>query len=191
MTETEEMQRVDTPDGNNAPEQVESAAEQGQGNEQNAEQSAELEAIRDERDALKDRLARLQAEFDNARKREVKERQDTRDYAVQSAVEPFLSVMDNFALALKAQGSVEQLRAGVELILKQMEEALRGLNVQPVESVGAQFDPRVHEALGSEERDDVPDHQVTEEIRRGYKLRDKLLRPALVKIATNAKQVSE
>jgi molecular chaperone GrpE len=99
--------------------------------------------------------------------------------------------MDNFGLALKAQGSVEQLRAGVELILKQMEEALRGLNVQAVDTVGAQFDPRVHEALGSEEREDVPDHQVVEEIRPGYKLRDKLLRPALVKIATNAKQVSD
>jgi len=185
MTGTEEMQRVDAPENENAPEQVESATEQGQ---QGNDQAAELAA---ERDALKDRLARLQAEFDNARKREMKERQDARDYAVQSAIDPFLGVMDNFALALKAQGSVEQLRAGVELILKQMEEALRGLNVQPVETVGAQFDPRVHEALGSEEREDVPDHQVTEEIRRGYKLRDKLLRPALVKIATNAKQVSD
>jgi molecular chaperone GrpE len=185
MTGTEEMQRVDAPENESAPEQAESAAEQGQqGNDLVAELAAE-------RDALKDRLARLQAEFDNARKREMKERQDARDYAVQGAIEPFLGVMDNFALALKAQGSVEQLRAGVELILKQMEEALRGLNVQPVETVGAQFDPRLHEALGSEEREDVPDHQVTEEIRRGYKLRDKLLRPALVKIATNAKQVSE
>ena len=185
MTGTEEIQRVDAPENENAPEQVESAAEQAQ---QGNDQAAELAA---ERDALKDRLARLQAEFDNARKREMKERQDARDYAVQSAVEPFLGVMDNFALALKSQGSVEQLRAGVGLILKQMEEALRGLNVQPVETVGAQFDPHVHEALSSEEREDVPDHQVTEEIRRGYKLRDKLLRPALVKIATNAKQVSE
>ena len=188
MTGTEEMQRVDSPENENAQEQPEAAAEQTQPGDG---QPTELTALRDERDALKDRLARLQAEFDNARKREMKERQDARDYAVQSAIDPFLGVMDNFALALKAPGSVDQLRAGVELILKQMEEALRGLNVQPVESVGAQFDPRVHEALGSEEREDVPDHQVTEEIRRGYKLRDKLLRPALVKIATNAKQVNE
>jgi molecular chaperone GrpE len=191
MTETEEIQRVDAPDGDNAPGQAGPAAQAPQSAEQIAQQAAELTALRDERDALKDRLARLQAEFDNARKRETKERQDTRDYAVQSAVEPFLGVMDNFALALRSQGSVDQLRSGVELILKQMDEALRGLNVQPVESVGAQFDPRVHEALGSEEREDVPDHQITEEIRRGYKLRDKLLRPALVKIATNAKQVSD
>jgi molecular chaperone GrpE len=133
----------------------------------------------------------LQAEFENARRREVKERQDARDYAVQGAVEPFLGVMDNFQLALKAQGSLEQLRGGVELILKQMEEALKSLNVQPVETVGAMFDPRVHEALGSIETAEFPDHQVLEEIRRGYKIRDKLLRPALVRIASNAAQVTE
>ena len=151
----------------------------------------EIEQLRAENDQLKDRLARLQAEFDNARKREVKERQDSRDYAVQGAIEPFLGVMDNFQLALKADGSAEQLRSGVELILKQMEDALRGLNVQAVESVGAQFDPRIHEALGSIETVEHPDHQVLEEIRRGYKLRDKLLRPALVRIAVNPAQVNE
>ena len=148
----------------------------------------ELEQARGERDALRDRLARLQAEFDNARKRELKERQDARDYATQAAVEPFLGVMDNFALALKSEGTVEQLRTGVELIVKQMDEALRNLNVQAVEAVGAQFDPHMHEALGSVETPEYPDHQVIEEIRRGYKLRDKLLRPALVRIATNAAQ---
>jgi molecular chaperone GrpE len=151
----------------------------------------ELEQLRGERDLLLDRLARLQAEFDNARKREAKERQDARDYAVQGAVEPFLGVMDNFQLALKSQGSLEQLRSGVELILKQMEEALRGLNVQPVESVGAMFDPKVHEALGSVETAEFPDHQVLEEVRRGYKIRDKLLRPALVRIASNSAVVSD
>ena len=191
MTGTEEMQRAEEAQEGQNEQAPENAQQSEAAANQDGQQAAEITALREERDALKDRLARLQAEFDNARKREVKERQDARDYAVQGAVEPFMGVMDNFELARKSQGSVEQLRAGVELILKQMEEALRGLNVQPVETVGAQFDPRVHEALGSEEREDVPDHQVVEEIRRGYKLRDKLLRPALVKIATNAKQVSE
>jgi molecular chaperone GrpE len=171
--------------------QENAAAEQGTETVSEAAQPGELEQAIQEREALKDRLARLQAEFDNARKREIKERQDTRDYAVQSAIDPFLGVMDNFQLALKAEGSAEQLRSGVELILKQMEEALRGLQVQAVESVGAQFDPRVHEALGSIETKEYPDHQVLEEIRRGYKLRDKLLRPALVKIASNPAQVNE
>ncbi len=152
---------------------------------------AELEQLKGERDQYKDRLARLQAEFDNARKREAKERQDARDYAIQGAVEPFLGVMDNFNLALKAEGSAEQLKSGVEMILKQMDDALRGLNVQAVETVGAQFDPRVHEALGSIETSEFPDHQVLEEIRRGYKLREKLLRPALVRIASNTNQVND
>jgi molecular chaperone GrpE len=160
--------------------------------------SSDVEQLRNEREQLalqltqaQDRLARLQAEFDNARKRETKERQDVRDYAIQSAVEPFLGVLDNFSLALKADGDVDQLRTGVQLIVKQMDDALRGLNVQPVESVGAQFDPRIHEALGSIETLEHPDHQVLEEIRRGYKLRDKLLRPALVRIASNSAQKSE
>lgn len=152
---------------------------------------AELVQAQGERDQLKDRLARLQAEFDNARKREAKERQDAREYTIGTAVEPFLSVMDNFQLALKAQGSADQLRGGVELILKQMEDALKGLQVTAVESVGAQFDPRIHEALGSIETTEFPDHQVVEEIRRGYKIRERLLRPAMVKIATNSAQVND
>jgi molecular chaperone GrpE len=152
---------------------------------------AEVEQLKGERDQLLDRLARLQAEFDNARKREVKERADSRDYTISNTVEPFLGVMDNFQLALKADGTKEQLRAGVELILKQMEDALKGLNVVPVETVGAQFDPRIHEALGSIETKEFPDHQVMEEIRRGYRIREKLLRPALVRIAANPGQVSD
>ena len=154
-------------------------------------ENAELEQMRQERDGLRDRLARLQAEFDNARKRESKERQDARDFAVSRTVEPFLGVMDNFQLALGAEGSAEQLKQGVEMILRQMQDALKGLNVQPVEAIGAQFDPRVHEALGSVETKEFPDHQVLEEIRRGYQLRDKLLRPALVRIASNPDQVSD
>jgi molecular chaperone GrpE len=73
----------------------------------------------------------------------------------------------------------------VELIAKQMDEVLRSLNVTPVETVGHPFDPRFHEALESVERPDVPDHQVIEETRRGYRIKDRLLRPALVKIAVN------
>ena len=151
----------------------------------------EIAQLKAEKDQLIDRLARLQAEFDNARKREAKERADAREYTVGSTVEPFLAVMDNFQLALKANGTADQLRSGVELILKQMEDALKGLQVTPVETVGAQFDPRIHEALGSIETAEFPDHQVLEEIRRGYKIRERLLRPAMVRIASNPAQVSD
>lgn len=148
----------------------------------------EYDRLKSERDLLYDRLARLQAEFDNARKRESKERADFRDYAVSNAIEPFLPVLDNFQLALKSTGSLDQLRSGVELIVKQMEEALRSLNISPVETVGTVFDPRIHEALEMAERQDVPDHQVFEEVRRGYRMRDRLLRPALVRVASNPQQ---
>jgi molecular chaperone GrpE len=148
----------------------------------------EYDRLKAERDMLVDRLARLQAEFDNARKRETRERNEFRDYAVAGAVEQFLPVLDNFQLALKATGSAEQLRTGVELIVKQMEEALRSLNVQAVETVGAIFDPRVHEALDLVEKPDLPDHQVFEEVRRGYRIKERLLRPALVRVVNNPQQ---
>ena len=152
---------------------------------------AQIAQLRGERDLMTDRLARLQAEFDNARKREAKERADAREYTIGNTIEPFLGVMDNFQLALKADGTAEQLRSGVGLILKQMEEALKGLSVTAVETVGTQFDPRIHEALGSIETSEHPDHQVMEEIRRGYKIRERLLRPAMVKIAANSAQVND
>ena len=145
----------------------------------------EYERLRAERDGLVDRLARLQAEFDNARKREQRERTDYRAFAVADAVEQFLPVLDNFRLALNSNGTAEQLRTGVELIAKQMDDVLRALNVVPVETVGQPFDPRVHEALESVERTDLPDHQVIDEIRRGYRIKDRLLRPALVRISVN------
>ena len=153
-----------------------------------AQLQSEFDRVKGERDQLLDRLARLQAEFENARKREARERADFRDFAVSGAIEQFLPVLDNFHLALGSAGSVEQLRTGIELIVKQMEDVLRTLNVQPVESVGARFDPRVHEALESVDRTDLPDHQVLEEVRRGYRIRERLLRPALVRIVNNPQQ---
>jgi molecular chaperone GrpE len=150
--------------------------------------SAALAELKAERDQLLDRLARLQAEFDNARKRQEREKQEFRDYATGNVVEQFLPVIDNFALALGANASAEQLRTGVELIVKQMDETLRGLQVQAVPTIGQQFDPRVHEALGTIERDDLPDHSIAEEIRKGYRIRERLLRPALVRIVSNTKQ---
>lgn len=148
----------------------------------------ENERLRAERDGLLDRLARLQAEFENARRRADRERSEFRDYATGSTVELFLPVLDNFHLALKSGGTAEQFRAGVELIAKQMEDALRSLNVVPVETAGTPFDPRYHEALGSVETDELPDGQVYDEVRRGYRLRERLLRPALVRVVSNPQQ---
>lgn len=146
---------------------------------------AEFDQVKRERDQLIDRMARMQAEFDNARKRDAKERADFRDYAVGNAAEGFLTILDNFQLALKAQGSAEQFRAGIELIAKQLDDAIRNLGVTPVDTVGQQFDPRVHEALGSVETAEFPDGAVVDEVRRGYRIKERLLRPALVRVASN------
>ena len=152
---------------------------------------AELAQLKTERDQLVDRVARLQAEFENARKRAEREKAEYRDYAAGSIVEQFLPVLDNFELALKASGTAEQMRSGVELIVKQMEEVLRQMQVTAIPAVGEEFDPRVHEALGSVEREDLPDQHVAEEIRRGYKIRERLLRPAMVRVVSNPKQTAE
>ena len=151
----------------------------------------EIDQLKGERDQLLDRLARMQAEFENARRRAEREKVEFRDHVTGSVVEQFLPVLDNFELALKSTGSSQQLRSGVSLIMKQMEEILEKMQVSAIPAVGESFDPRVHEALGAVERDDVPDQHVAEEVRRGYKIRERLLRPALVRVAHNSKQVNE
>jgi molecular chaperone GrpE len=152
---------------------------------------SEVEQLKTERDQLLDRLARVQAEFENARKRAERERIESREYVTGNVVEQFLPVIDNFELALKSKGSAEQLRSGVNLIVKQMEEILNKMQVSAVPTVGEAFDPRIHEALGAVDRDDIPDQHVAEEIRRGYRLKDRLIRPAMVRVARNTKQVNE
>jgi molecular chaperone GrpE len=169
-------------------EPIESAAAPLESIDLAAAAQADIDRLQAERDQLFDRLARLQAEFDNYRKREARERAEYRDYALINTVEQILPVLDNFQLALRSESSAEQLRSGVELIVRQMGEILRSLGVQPVATVETQFDPRLHEAIEMVEREDLPDHQVMEEVRRGYTLRDRLLRPALVRVATNPKQ---
>ncbi len=146
----------------------------------------EYERLKNERDSLLDRLARLQAEFDNSRKRIAREQSDFREYALAEAAKNFLPVLDNFNLALKANAPSKDLRQGIELIHKQMEEVLGRMGVQPIAAQGEQFDPRLHEAIEMVETSEVPDHQVIEELQRGYKVKDRLLRPAMVRVARNA-----
>jgi molecular chaperone GrpE len=148
----------------------------------------EYERVNQERDALLDRLARLQAEFENARKRNAREQIEFREYATAEAVKNFLPILDNFNLALRSQqpeSGDTALRSGIELIRKQMEDALARMGVQVVPAEGQPFDPRVHEAIEMVESSDHADNEVIEELQRGYKLKDRLLRPAMVRVATN------
>jgi molecular chaperone GrpE len=146
---------------------------------------SELQKLKAERDSLLDRLARAQAEFDNARKRASKEQKEFRDYAVADSIKSLLPVMDSLERALHVQSDAAELRSGVELIYKQLLAALAKLSVNPIASKGEPFDPRYHEAIEMVETSDAPDHQVIEELQRGYKFKDRLLRPAMVKVAKN------
>ncbi len=148
---------------------------------------SELEKLKAERDALLDRLARLQAEFDNARKRAQREQQDFREFASADVIKQILPVLDSFDRALKTAGAEPgEFRNGIELIYRQCQDALQKIGVQPIASVGQPFDPRVHEAIEMVDTKDAPDHQVLEELQRGYKYKDRLLRPAMVRVARNS-----
>jgi molecular chaperone GrpE len=147
---------------------------------------AETEKLKAERDALIDRLARLQAEFDNARKRSVREQQEFREFAAADVIKNFLPILDSFELALKAGGDASDFRSGVELIYRQFQDALQKIGVQPIAAVGQVFDPRVHEAIEMVDTREVPDHQVVGELQRGYKYKERLLRPAMVRVARNS-----
>ena len=151
-------------------------------------EGSELQKLRAERDTLLDRLARLQAEFENARKRATREQQEFRDFATADAIKALLPALDSFERALQAPASqLNEFRGGVELIYKQMQDALAKLGVSAVPAKGERFDPHVHQAIEMVETTDVPDHQVVDELQRGYKLKERLLRPAMVKVAQNPK----
>lgn len=145
--------------------------------------------IRAERDALMDRLARTQADFENARKRISREQQEYKDFAVAEALKALLPILDSFDWAFQAPAnSLEEFRGGVDLIRKQLHETLGKLGLKPIAARGQPFDPHVHEAVEVVDDPNLPDNQVVEELQRGYKLRERLLRPAMVLVARNAKQ---
>jgi molecular chaperone GrpE len=160
----------------------------GSGPSGEAGAASEIEKLKAERDALLDRLARLQAEFDNARKRAVREQQEFREFAAADVIKNFLPTLDSFERALKAGGDAGDFRNGIELIYRQFQDALQKVGVQPIVAVGQPFDPRLHEAIEMVDTRDVPDHQVVDELQRGYKYKERLLRPAMVRVARNPGQ---
>lgn len=146
----------------------------------------EFQKLKAERDTLLDRLARAQAEFENARRRALKEQQEFRDYAAADAIKALLPVLDSFERALRTNSESGDFRNGVELIYKQLQDALAKLGVRPIPAKGEPFDPHYHEAIEMVETSEAPDHEVIEELQRGYKLKERLLRPAMVKVARNS-----
>ena len=147
-----------------------------------------VESLRQEKDALQDRLLRTAAEFDNYRKRVERERRDFSEFATADVLAELLPIVDNLERALQAPAGpdTEPLRRGVELIHKQMLDLLRKRGVTAIDAAGADFDPNVHEAVVHEASAGHRDGEVIQELQRGYKLGDRLLRPAMVKVAKSS-----
>ena len=148
------------------------------------------EALRLERDDLRDRLLRVTADFDNYRKRTDRERREHAEYASSDLIRDLLPVIDDLERALAApidpaasSGQVATLRQGVELIRRQLAEVLRRRGVEPIDTVGQDFDPQWHEAIANDPLDGHRDGEVTAEVRRGYRIGQKLIRAAMVKVA--------
>ena len=152
----------------------------------------ELKKLNEERQEWADKLARRQADFENYRKRTERERSETYNRALGEVVRRLLPVIDNLQRALDAERTLETGESnefrhflhGVELIGKQLGGVLEGLGVEVIPTVGELFDPHVHEAVATEETEEVEPDTIVQEMQRGYRLRDKLLRPAMVKVAT-------
>ena len=149
------------------------------------ETSSPLVALTRERDSLQDRLLRTAAEFDNYRKRMDRERRDLADFVNAEVLGELLPIVDNFERALQAPatGEAESFKKGIELIHKQLFDLLKKRGVTPIVALGADFDPNVHQAVIHEESADHREGEVMQELQRGYKIGDRLLRPAMVKVA--------
>ena len=152
----------------------------------------ELKRVEAENAELKNNLARRQADLENYRKRVDRERSETYNRVVADVAEKLLPVSDNLKRALEAEASVEAAESdefrhflsGVDLIWKQLTGVLDALGVKTIPAVGEQFNPHIHEAVVTEATDEYEPDTVMQEIRSGYRLGDKLIRPALVKVST-------
>lgn len=158
------------------------------GASEQVEKDGELEKLRAQNRELLDRMARMQAEFENARRRAAKELRDYKEYALTDAIRNLLPVLDSFDRALSSKATGENFRAGMELIDRQFHDALTKLGVEEIAAEGKPFDPTQHEAVEMVETDEVPDNHVFQVLQNGYKLKDRLLRPAMVRVGRNAEK---
>ena len=150
------------------------------------EAQQELDALKQERDGLYDRLLRKQAEFDNYKKRVEREKSEFMQFASADLIKELLNALDSFELALKnaaAKPDAQSILRGSELIYKQIQDTLTRFGLKPIEAKGKTFDPHFHQAVATQPTDEVEENTVIEEMRKGYLLNGRLLRPAMVSVA--------
>ncbi len=154
----------------------------------NAEELAELKSRAGKADENWDRLLRATADFDNFKKRAAREKQDALRFANEALLQKLIPVLDNFDMALlatqnSATDTTQSLRTGVEMISQQLQRALAESGLEEISAAGQPFDPNIHEAVSQQESADIPEGHVLQQLRKGYKFRDRLLRPATVVVA--------
>jgi molecular chaperone GrpE len=162
-------------------------AEQGDGDDSMATMQADL-------DRFRDLAARSQADFENYKKRCAREKDDAIKYANTSLLERLVPIVDNFELGLEAargQGEKSPIYSGMKMVLKQLEDFLVANGLQPIEAVGQKFDPNLHEAIAHEPSDEAAEGTVTRQTRRGYRFKDRLLRPSSVAVSSGPKESDE
>jgi molecular chaperone GrpE len=179
-----------------ATEAVETRQAEREGGEAEEGEAAEAEALRGELTALQEQMVRLQADFDNFRRRALKEREEAHRYGHENLVKDLLATVDNLDRAIEHArtsdgGDFESMLQGVELVQRELLGALANHGVSEIEAGNVPFDPNVHEAMAQREDDSVPVNTAIEVLQKGYRLRDRLLRPARVIVSTQAEGADE
>lgn len=185
-----DLPQDEAPGGTNENENAGQAAATDAGDRANAEAMLHAEELIEEANS---RHLRLAADFDNFKKRVRQERLELLEYASASLAERLLPVLDDFERVLEhaPEGIDSNWLKGVRMTAQKLQEALQSVGVETIEAVGAPFDPKLHEAIGTEESADQPEDTVVKELRRGYRIHDRILRPALVSVArTPAKKAT-
>lgn len=151
-----------------------------------SEHEQELAALKQALEEQKDRNLRLQAEFDNFRRRTRQEKEEFAKYASSKLIEQLLPVLDNFERAMDSSNSsqdFESLKKGIEMVMRQMKQVMEEEGLQEIEAVGQPFNPEFHQAVMQVESDEHEEGMIVEELQKGYKLKEKVLRPSMVKVS--------
>lgn len=159
----------------------------GAGDPLSEQQLSELKEQAAKAQQYYDQLLRTTADLENYKKRAARERQEAIKFANESLLEKIIPVLDNFEMAHSAANaantSVPSLQAGINMIHQQLKAAMMNAGLEEIDATGKAFDPNLHEALSQQESNEVPEGQVLQQMRKGYKLRERLLRPASVVVA--------
>lgn len=166
---------------------VEEATEQATTTEEQADIDSQINKLQEDYDKLNNQYIRLAADFDNFRKRQAQERESLLKYGAEDTLKKLIEVLDNFDRGEKAIADVEdceKVKESFTLVHKQLTDALAKVGLEVIECVGQEFDPNFHEAVMQTPTNEHPEHSIIAELQKGYKLGDRVLRPALVNVAT-------